>query len=355
MRVHTRLQSDPSRDALDGMRRVNRYVHSILAEHTELVPLEDAELVVLGGLPIPKQVEVPCLVFTHSQLTDLGDWRDFVPSLRRCDTLIINSRSDERVVTMLGGTGFCRKEFLPLFADTELFRPLGVPKTQLREELGIPTTGKILLSVNRLFPAKNVHAAFDLLAVVQREISDIHMVVVGTGPSSYHIDLEAYAKQLGVSVIFIDGLHATELNRLYNASDALVHLSLWRENFGLVPVEAQAAGLPVLVGKWAGLADTVLHNVTGYYADSSIQKAGPRIAWQQLVDPCVRLCRHPPLQYAMGRMARQHVLRNYGAKLFKTRLISILDQWEKPGPKEMHPVVVPPLPDSIRAVHELLI
>jgi glycosyltransferase involved in cell wall biosynthesis len=68
-----------------------------------------------------------------------------------------------------------------------------------------------------------------------------------------------------VKAIFVDGRNTDERERAWAASDLFVSLSdNIQETFGLTPIEAMAAGLPVVVSDWNGYRDTVRHEVDGF-------------------------------------------------------------------------------------------
>jgi glycosyltransferase involved in cell wall biosynthesis len=68
-----------------------------------------------------------------------------------------------------------------------------------------------------------------------------------------------------VRVVFLDGRDATQLRRAWRGSDFFISLAdSIQETFGLTPIEAMAAGLPVVVSDWNGYRDTVRDGVDGF-------------------------------------------------------------------------------------------
>ena len=82
--------------------------------------------------------------------------------------------------------------------------------------------------------------------------------------------LQRVAKQLGIDhmVDFLGPVAQSELIYYYNAADVLVMPS-YSESFGLVGLEAQACGCPVIAPRVGGLADIVRHGVNGYLVESN--------------------------------------------------------------------------------------
>jgi glycosyltransferase involved in cell wall biosynthesis len=87
------------------------------------------------------------------------------------------------------------------------------------------------------------------------------LTVVGDGPMARSVRREA-----GSNITFIERLDFESLRRAYSQCRALVFTPL--EDFGIVPVEAMAAGRPVLAYGRGGALDTVLPGVTGLLFDA---------------------------------------------------------------------------------------
>ncbi|GAB3939741.1 hypothetical protein GCM10027614_22380 [Micromonospora vulcania] len=90
----------------------------------------------------------------------------------------------------------------------------------------------------------------------------LRVVIAGDGP--YRAELEEQARRLalGSTVRFTGFLDATQLPAVLGATDATVVPSLY-EPFGMVALEAAAAGAPLAVARTGGLAEIVEPGVTG--------------------------------------------------------------------------------------------
>jgi glycosyltransferase involved in cell wall biosynthesis len=78
-----------------------------------------------------------------------------------------------------------------------------------------------------------------------------------------------------VEVIRLDGRKAEDRETAWAGADVFCSLSdNIQETFGLVPIEAMAAGLPVVVSDWDGYRDTVRHEVDGFRINTSMPEAG---------------------------------------------------------------------------------
>jgi len=110
-----------------------------------------------------------------------------------------------------------------------------------REILGLPTSATLLGCVARLHPGKNLSAAIRLLLIER----DWHLAFAGQGPA--RDDLANLAKSLGVAdrVHFVGELMPDQVGIFLRSLDVFVFPSL-AESFGLAPVEAAQAGIPVV-------------------------------------------------------------------------------------------------------------
>jgi glycosyltransferase involved in cell wall biosynthesis len=119
---------------------------------------------------------------------------------------------------------------------------------------------RYLLGAGRWVPYKN----FDLMI----EIADqarIPLVIAGSGPEETR--LRRLAAKATIDVRFEVHPCRTRLRTLYWGAVAL--LSPAREDFGMVPVEAQACQTPIIGMSTGGLLDTVVHGETGYLDESA--------------------------------------------------------------------------------------
>jgi glycosyltransferase involved in cell wall biosynthesis len=118
--------------------------------------------------------------------------------------------------------------------NPEVFRPAPRPSWRYR-----------LLYAGRIDPRKGIDLAIEALPELPPEAS---LEVVGDGDTAHLAELRELAKLLGVAdrVAFLPGESQALLRDRYAKADALVFPVLWREPYGLVPLEAMAVGTPVI-------------------------------------------------------------------------------------------------------------
>lgn len=116
-----------------------------------------------------------------------------------------------------------------------------------------------LLGVGRWIPYKN----FDLMIAIADE-AGLPLVIAGSGPQEER--LRKLAATARVPVTFEVRPSRERLRELYWGARALLFPA--HEDFGIIPVEAQACGTPVIGLGRGGLLETVVDGETGYLVDS---------------------------------------------------------------------------------------
>ena len=137
-----------------------------------------------------------------------------------------------------------------LGVDTELFKPLGIPKEDF------------VLSVGRLIPSKGFDFVVRSLGTINPKMRPKLIVVSDEIDLHYREFLEQLARRSGVDLRIASLITDDALVSLYNKAKLLVYAP-YLEPFGLVPIEAMACGTPVVAVKEGGVRESVIHNKTG--------------------------------------------------------------------------------------------
>jgi D-inositol-3-phosphate glycosyltransferase len=157
--------------------------------------------------------------------------------------------------------------------DLERFRPDSASAARTR--LGIPPDAVVLLFVGRIQPLKGpdilLRAAAQLAAEQPRLRERLVVCVVGAPSGTGLLQPEGLRKltsELGIGelVRFLSPMSAAELAGAYAAADLTVVPS-YNESFGLVALESQACGTPVLAAAVGGLRTAVADGVSGLLVD----------------------------------------------------------------------------------------
>lgn len=155
---------------------------------------------------------------------------------------------------------------IPLGVTCDDFAPDPGAGAALRARLGIAPQDAAFAIIARLTP----HEKFDPLPLyialqqAQGRVGPgqrLHLILCGLFRDDYGrriFDAGAAALMPGVGYHVLDGANAAERKATLSAAQAfLFPIDNLQETFGLAPIEAMAAGLPVIVSDWDGIKDTV--------------------------------------------------------------------------------------------------
>jgi alpha-1,6-mannosyltransferase len=167
------------------------------------------------------------------------------------------------LATLLRHWGVERVESIDLGVDAEVFHPNGAPSALLRRELRIPEGRRLLLYVGRLASEKNVRTLFDAFGILHRKAPQkYHLLTVGDGA------LRPVLVRLREETQCVTWLQycrePAELASVYRTSDLFVHPGI-QETFGLVTLESQACGTPV-VGIRGSYMDRIIFSNQRHWA-----------------------------------------------------------------------------------------
>ena len=144
----------------------------------------------------------------------------------------------------------------------EILRP-GVDASRF-ETSGVRRKRNLFLVAGRIMWQKNIELAIDALSDARSRGSDIELVVAGAvdEKSRPYLD-QLRARAAGLPVTFVADPTDDQLTELYLSATAVVFTAR-NEDLGIVPLEAMAAGAPVISVDRGGPRETIVHNVTGW-------------------------------------------------------------------------------------------
>jgi glycosyltransferase involved in cell wall biosynthesis len=144
--------------------------------------------------------------------------------------------------------------------DLETFNP-HVKGERIRSKYGIHDS-PLLLTVSRLWPAKNLETALRSFRIVADNFEDAHYIIVGDGPSRPNLQDLVNRLRLTGRVRFVYDAEVEVLAEYYAACDIFVFPAL-SEPWGLSLLEAMATGKPIVAADDGGPAEIVDHKVDG--------------------------------------------------------------------------------------------
>ncbi|SIS47699.1 glycosyltransferase family 4 protein [Neptunomonas antarctica] len=131
---------------------------------------------------------------------------------------------------------------------------------------------KIFITVGRLVPRKGIDTVIKSLPHVLESHPDAHYLIVGTGPIKDQLENIVTNLNLSSSVTFAGNIDHSELVAHYNMADVFIMPNRTMpdgdtEGFGLVFLEANACGIPVIAGRAGGASDAVINDLNGISVD----------------------------------------------------------------------------------------
>ncbi|SBT48335.1 D-inositol-3-phosphate glycosyltransferase [Micromonospora auratinigra] len=195
------------------------------------------------------------------------------------DRLVANTRVEARDLIDRYDADPARVAVVEPGVDLDRFRPApgdrDAARLAARRRLGLPTAGYVVAFVGRIQPLKAPDVLIRAVAALRERdpllAAELTVVICG-GPSGSGLDrptaLMELAGSLGVAdrVRFLPPQTGDDLPALYRAAD-LVAVPSYNESFGLVALEAQACGTPVLAAAVGGLVTAVRDGVSGMLID----------------------------------------------------------------------------------------
>jgi len=286
----------------------------------------------VGITPVPWLVADGWIANYHNILNDLP--------------LVFVTSSWVKDVYARDGVDVKNFEVAPVAVEPNIFKP--IPKSdsrikKLREMLGVTPEEKMILTVGGDVTSKGAQEVFGALAKIDKEFSTWKYVCKGWKNDSdrdHGSEEEELIDLLGLKrnkISFLEGSYSREfMPYLLNAADIYAAPSRI-EGFGMIQVEAQACGIPVISIDAMGPKDTVIHGQTGYLAriestiDLDSELVDPDMGFEKemriffdksktfayrasiddLADYLLTLLTDDKKRIAMGEAAREHAVKNF--------------------------------------------
>ncbi|WP_237565460.1 glycosyltransferase family 4 protein [Ornithinimicrobium cavernae] len=245
---------------------------------------------------------------THSA----EEWWSRLPGTRsvvrrigeRVDTVTyLGEYSRSRLATVLSPESAGRMQHLPPGVDVERYHPQ-VDGTRLRAQLGL-SSRPVVVSVSRLVRRKGQDALIAAWPRVQARVPDAALLIVGDGPSRPRLVAQVEQAGLGRDITLTGRVPWSRTPEYFAAGDvfAMPSRTRWRglepEGVPLSVLEAQASGLPVVVGNSGGAADTLVDGLTGHLVNGR--------DLDEIAAAVSDLLQHRERAAAWGRAGREYV------------------------------------------------
>ena len=226
----------------------------------------------------------------------------FASVLRRADRLYAVSWYTAAVLHDLVGPDGPTVGLVRNGVDLDHFHPdVDASDVRARHHLG---TSPVVVTVGRLVPRKGQDRLIQALPQVRAVVGDVRLLIVGQGRDRRRLERLARRHAPG-AVVFAGRVDWPDLPAHYRAGTVFAHPNrsrgggLEQEGFGVVFLEAQACGVPVLAGRSGGSPEALDDAVTGLLVDGRDVR--------QVTDALIALLGSPDTTRCMGAAARSWV------------------------------------------------
>jgi phosphatidylinositol alpha-1,6-mannosyltransferase len=211
-------------------------------------------------------------------------------------------------------------EHLPSGVDSTLFSP-AADAAMVRRRHGL-TDRPVIVCVSRLVARKGQDVLIRALPQIRRAVPGVALLIVGGGPHREHLESMVREARLERDVVLTGSVPFEELPAHYAAGDVFAMPCRSRlrglevEGLGIVYLEANACGLPVVAGDSGGAPDAVIEGKTGHVVDGRDVDA--------VADRLIGLLSDDERRRAMGAAGREWVTREWQWSKLGARLQGLL-------------------------------
>ncbi len=247
-------------------------------------------------------------------------------ALRRAALAVTNNRNDRAALERIIPTD--RLAYLAPGIFPEMFPRDDGAGRAMRNRFGLSADERVLLTVARFRPGvkwESLRFLFQAVSALDVEKSSVRLVVVGDGPLEEAVRREAQAVP-GSRVVFTGRVARRDLYAFYSGADLFVFPGIG-ESLGMVFLEAQACGIPVVALREGGVDQVVADGITGVL----VSQRDP----MQYAEAVAALLHDGARRHQMGREAVRFVeqARNFHrqARYLAALLESLVSKRHRPG------------------------
>ena len=180
-----------------------------------------------------------------------------------------------------------------------------------------PEDSPVILSVARLVPHKRIDRLVEIMPRVLAAVPRARLVIAGTGEQEEHLKRMVADSPAGSSIALLGEVSPEEKFECYARSDVFA-LATDYEGFGLIFLEANAFGKPVVATRVGGVPEAVEHGVSGLLVEPGDSQA--------LGDAIIRLLSNPEEARRLGEGGRRRVETEFTWHHSAEKLLIIVNQ-----------------------------
>lgn len=277
----------------------------------------------LSGWFLQKTLGIPYIVYTHGkeilEYCQHPKWSKYLDVvLASASRVVCNSNYTGEILKQVGVP---EEKIVRICPGVDVSHWIVEPdsaRVQALQKLHELENRPVILTVTRLIERKGCDQVIEAMPNILSRFPEAVYLIVGEGPERDR--LETLRNQLGLtkSVIFAGAVSDQDLRAYYSLANLFAMISRQPpgshevEGFGIVYLEANACGLPVVAGNSGGVPDAVVDGKTGYLVDPFSSEA--------VASAILRLLENPELGQEMGYFGRERAAKEFSWSEISDRL-----------------------------------
>ncbi len=210
------------------------------------------------------------------------------------------------------GVDKTKVRIVPNGVDIERFSPAR-DVLEVKRQLGLGKDPCVLF-VGSLIPRKGLSFLLEAAKKVVKQRPETKFLIVGDGPLREQLDAATKQANLEGNFLFLNRIKEETLPAIYNCADVFVLPSV-QEGQGIVLLEAQASGLPVVAFDIGGINESTRNGESGLLVKQKNTDA--------LADALIKLLSDKALAKRMGNAGRRFVSNNFTWDLCAQRMLAV--------------------------------
>jgi len=275
---------------------------------------------------------IPYLLYSHGEeITASLTSRKFcwlTPKIYNgASAIIANSRNTKSLLENIG-VSMDKIKIIHPGVDTK-FLKMGIDARQMIQKRYGLGDSPVILTVGRLQKHKGQDMVIKSIPIIKQKFPDVKYIIAGVGDEYCNLKKIALDMKVNNDIIFANLVSEKDLPAYYAACDVFImpnrQVGSNIEGFGMVFLEASAAGKPVIGGTSGGTDDAILDGITGIRVDGNNVKS--------IAKAVINILSDPKKAKAMGDAGRRRAEQEFSWEsiVAKTRNISF-----KINPKQRH-------------------
>lgn len=230
---------------------------------------------------------------------------------------VLESKAMQKTATLGRGISERNTSVVHLGIDTSRFKPNEALKDYAYHTFSVPRDRKLVFYAGHMERRKGVHVLVNAVAhlVNDQRRHDLHLLVLGNRTGEENEFFPLFSHTPAAKHITFGG-YRNDLDKLMASCYLGVIASNGWDSFPRSAIEMQASGLPLLVSKFQGLVETIVHNETG-----RLFRTGDHI---HLAETINYFLENEDIQMQYSKAARNRAVAEFAQEIQLANLVSVV-------------------------------